>query len=152
MYKIKDIYDTSDVYRKSQVVEGYEEKFDGIVIKTYEGETFRFIIDNETQCCENFGYLEVNEFDKPLEFFKDAKILKIELTDSINEKTYKVLEDRDFSKEYVNEELRAEFVNVYTSKGLLQITVYNDYESSYGHYVIFDFLENNNKITEKSYL
>ena len=24
MYKIKDIYDTSDVYRKSQVVEGYE--------------------------------------------------------------------------------------------------------------------------------
>lgn len=76
MYKIKDIYDTSDVYRKSQVVEGYEEKFDGIIIETYEGETFRFIIENETQCCENWGYFEINEFDKPLEFYKDAKILK----------------------------------------------------------------------------
>ena len=49
MYKIKDIYDTSDVYRKSQVVEEYEEKFDGIIIETYEGETFRFIIEKETQ-------------------------------------------------------------------------------------------------------
>lgn len=152
MYKIKDIYDTSDVYRKSQVVEGYEEKFDGIIIETYEGETFRFIIENETQCCENRGYFEINEFDKPLEFYKDAKILKIELSDSIDGKTYKVLEDRDFSKEYVDKELRAEFINIYTTKGLLQITIYNEHNGYYGHYVFFDILENNKKITERSYL
>lgn len=58
MYKIKDIYDTSEFYRKSQRVEGYEEKFDGIIIETYEGETFRFIIENETQCCESWVILK----------------------------------------------------------------------------------------------
>ena len=30
----------------------------------------------------------------------------------------------DYSKNYVKEEIPAEFINVYTTKGLLQITIY----------------------------
>ena len=43
----------------------------------------------------------------------------------------------DYSKNYVKEEIPAEFINIYTTKGLLQITIYNEHNGYYGHYVFF---------------
>jgi hypothetical protein len=89
------------------------------------------IIDNQSQCCENYGVI-VSE-DSPSEYIgseflginvieKDLNKVQIDIEESINSK-------------YHNELGGVLFVNVNTSLGDLQFTIYNSHNGYYGHAV-----------------
>lgn len=88
-------------------------------------QTIFFAISNNQQCCENWGYLMSND---NLDDFIDANLISIGLVD---EELKTALLDDEFSTE-----ASCMFVNVETSKGLLQFVAYNDHNGYYGHHAV----------------
>jgi len=86
----------------------------------------RLFIDNEGQCCENWGYFWCN--DDPQEFV-GAEVTDVCLVDGALEKTL-----LEFHCEHHNsEETALMFVNIETDKGTLQFVAYNEHNGYYGH-------------------
>jgi len=99
-------------------------RYDGYLIKTDKQE-IQILIDNHSQCCEEFGYFS-SEDD-----FSD--FLGAELFDIIEvDKEYKT---KRLDLSYYNNS-SVVFVNFETSAGTLQFTVYNAHNGYYGHEVI----------------
>jgi hypothetical protein len=107
---------------------------DGYFITT-DKQVIKLMIENGWSCCENWGYF-MSEDD--LDRFVNADLYDITLTDtSLNTKT--IEEMFPYGLETPGSIM---FVNLDTSEGLLQFTVYNDHNGYYGHsaYVISEQL------------
>lgn len=123
--------------------DGYE----GIYIKTNVAE-LKFEIDSEQSCCENFGYFSYNEFDKPLEHFIGAEIYEVSVSN--NEKENKKVFDATKDVEHCIYDIDAAvFINIKTSKGKLQIVIYNEHNGYYGHSIRYSCMDTTGKINEK---
>lgn len=94
--------------------------YDGFKITTRKGDIY-FLINNGSQCCENWGYMST---DDNLDQYIGSDLLKIELT-GIN------LTTKDFF-EYIEDD-EIQFVTVTTSAGVFQLAVYNAHNGYYGH-------------------
>lgn len=106
----------------------------GFEIVTYE-RTIRLVIDDESSCCESWGYF-LTEDDTSK--FLGATILSIELTDTNRSNrvfgSYVRPEDREESKTYESlDEGDVMFVDIKTDRGTLQFVAYNAHNGYYGH-------------------
>lgn len=100
----------------------YVQTFEGFVIKT-DKQTIKIGVSNSQDCCERFGHLMTNDNSKE---FIGAKLLKVVKVDkALNNKVLPDIESLD--------EGEAMFINLETSKGLLQFVVYNSHNGYYGH-------------------
>jgi len=105
-----------------------DNSFEGFKIIT-DKQTIKLGIDNSQQCCENWGYFMSND---SIDEFIGSELLSIETTDtSLSTKT--VTENMEGLSE---NETNLMFININTSKGLLQFTVYNEDNGYYGHNAI----------------
>jgi hypothetical protein len=87
-------------------------------------QTISIGISNEQQCCENFGCIITND---EIDEFLNSELIEISITDTVlNNKKIKELE-------YLKYEGEAMFINLETSKGLLQFVAYNEHNGYYGH-------------------
>jgi len=105
---------------------------DGDDLDSYEG--FKITTDhqeiligvsNRSSCCESWGHIASNDnFDE----YIGAELLSIVRVDT-------ALNVEEWNKEhgYGLDEGEAMFINVETSKGLIQFTVYNSQNGYYGH-------------------
>lgn len=91
-------------------------------------QTIRLGIDDGQSCCERSGYFWCN--DKP-EDFVGAKLRSISITDkALNEAKMK---ENDLNPNEQYFEGGVMFVNIDTTKGLLQFVAYNCHNGYYGH-------------------
>ena len=117
--KIKTIEDIT-------VKSGNYSEMEGYKITTDKGHELLVLIDNGQSCCEDWGYFSSED---DLENFIGAELLKVNLVNSelrvglVKQKT-----------DYVEED-SCMFVNVETSIGTLQLTVYNEHNGYYSHSV-----------------
>jgi len=96
--------------------------YEGFQIIT-DQQTIKIGISNSQTCCENWGYLITNDDTGD---FIGSELLNIVMVDS-------ALNDKKIEEfEYLNGG-GAMFVNLETSKGLLQIVAYNCHNGYYGH-------------------
>lgn len=119
--------DTEDWYRG----DGYHITTDKQVIK--------LLINNGQSCCENWGYFMSEDDTKS---FIGADLLELTITDTVLN-THSVpegLKDDDGVIRMYDGGIM--FVNISTSKGLLQFVAYNEHNGYYGHtaYVISEQL------------
>ncbi|WP_163051659.1 DUF7448 domain-containing protein [Bacillus cereus] len=95
--------------------------YDGFNIVT-DKQTIKLGISNEQNCCENWGYF-LSE-DNPVDFL-GSELLRIEVTDtSLNKSNL---------PEYGLDEGDVMFIDLVTSKGVLQFAAYNEHNGYYGH-------------------
>lgn len=95
-------------------------RFDGYVITLEDDSLVQMGIRNHQNCCEDWGYL-ISEDD--LSEFIGAEFLSVEVTDT-------KLAHVEMRNIY---EGSCMFVNINTSKGLLQFVAYNEHNGYYGH-------------------
>lgn len=93
---------------------------DGFYVITNK-QTVSIKITNNQQCCESWGYFVTN--DNP-EYYIGAELYDIKIVDEILNKE-KLVNIYDGS---------ICFVDFETSKGILQITLYNEHNGYYSHY------------------
>ena len=103
---------------------GYVTHYDGFTITTDEGQVL-IGIDGSQQCCENAGYTSTLD---NVEDFIGADIIKIDIVDI-------EYNPKELPKNYCVD-ANTVFVNVHTSKGLFQVTAYNDHNGYYSHHVL----------------
>lgn len=106
--------------------------FEGYEIIT-DSHTFKVLIENRQQCCENWGYFSSN--DEPFERFIGKKLMDVRLTDTaLNTKTLDEL-GLCFDSRLV--ECDIQFVDFVFSDGdVLQLAVYNEHNGYYGHDIL----------------
>lgn len=97
---------------------------DGYCIITNNNLYF-ILINNFQQCCENYGIITSND---DLTYYEGSEFKSIETI------------DEPFDKN--NYERNAMFVNIETSKGLLQFNIYNTHNGYYGHNVEIKDIDN----------
>ena len=97
----------------------YSCTYDGFTIKTNKQEIL-LLIDNDQQCCENWGYFISND---NVSDFIGQELTSIEIVDTC-------LNTEECPKIYEGDIM---FVNINTNKDTLQFTVYNDHNGYYGH-------------------
>ena len=100
---------------------------DGWIVTTDQQE-IKIGIDNGQSCCEDWGYFSSED---NLEDYVGANLLSINLVDS----ALNVSKLEDLA--YVDKE-SCVFVNIETSVGTFQLTVYNEHNGYYSHRVIVD--------------
>jgi len=100
--------------------------YDGYKVTT-EKQTIWVLIDNNQNCCEDWGYLHSEKDVGGLIRFSGADLLSVKIVDE----EYNV-SDIDLGGLECG---RAVFVNFETSKGLLQLVAYNSHNGYYGHEV-----------------
>lgn len=95
--------------------------YDGYFIIT-DQQTIKLGIDNGQNCCENWGYfMSQDNFDE----FIGAEVLSVEIADeALNVEKMKEIDLYEGA---------CMFVNINTSKGLLQFTAYNEHNGYYSH-------------------
>lgn len=87
--------------------------------------TIGLLVEAGTKCCEDWGYIVSD--DMP-ERFIGAELTEVYITDEAL-KNVKIPEDEG------NHSYTAIFINLQTTKGLLQFAVYNGHNGYYGHLV-----------------
>lgn len=102
-------------------------KWDGYRIVTNEQEIF-FVIRNNSNCCEEWGYLSTPD---DLSEFVGAQLIDI---DQIDE-NYNLIEKLVNAEISGSEEVNTTFINIRTNRGLLQLVAYNAHNGYYGHRV-----------------
>ena len=103
--------------------------FDGFEVILDNGSKVLVGIDNQVDCCENWGYVQsVDTFDD----FIGAEVLSVDVVDeALNVKTVvRIYEGGTM------------FVNINTSKGLFQLAVYNEHNGYYSHEAIVVVADN----------
>ncbi len=98
---------------------------EGFVIVTNKQE-IEILIDSYQACCEKWGYI-TSEDD--FEDYIGSELLEISLADDALQSTILKLAADGVSSEYTD----CMFINVNTSKGLLQFTLYNSHNGYYFH-------------------
>ena|SRR5260221_3933439 len=100
---------------------------DGYKVVT-DQHTYLVLIDNETSCCESWGYLSS---DDDLKHYVGAQLREVRLTD-----TALNTERVEASGYYDGDEGGIQFVDFVTDRGVLQLAVYNAHNGYYGHGII----------------
>ena len=95
--------------------------YDGYIVKT-EKQEIKLGIYNSQCCCEQWGYFMSND---DFSNFIGSNLISVEITDTC-------LNNSVLEKEEINEG-ECMFVNINTSKGLLQFVAYNSHNGYYGH-------------------
>lgn len=98
---------------------------EGFIIVTDQQE-IKFLIDSGQSCCEQWGYITSEDDFKE---YIESELLGITLTDDALQSTTLKLTADGLSEEYTS----CMFINVNTSKGLLQFTLYNSHNGYYSH-------------------
>lgn len=126
------IFNIEEVY--GHKVEGEYSSFDGYKINLDNGKEIFLGIGNEQSCCENWGYYITHDDSDNLDSFQGAEILNYDdLKKSLNYgHKYK-----DGLDEWECDGGGTMYVNIETTKGQLQLTVYNSHNGYYGHSVVF---------------
>lgn len=106
--------------------EKYCQSYDGYIVET-DKQKILVGIDDESQCCESWGYVSSIGDD---EDFIGAKLIKVEVVDSALDK---VKVELDKESAYDGE---AMFVNFETDRGTFQLAVYNAHNGYYSHGVL----------------
>lgn len=86
------------------------------------------LIDDGTQCCEEWGYFWTND---DVEEFVGATLLDIKVVDE--DLNHVILEREGINTKDFEYEGSTMFVNLETSKGTLQFVAYNIHNGYYGH-------------------
>jgi len=86
---------------------------------------YQVLISNYRACCENFGYI-ASEDD--LSVYLGAVLLDVKLTDTARSTT--MLNSEELGD---LDEVRIQFVDFVTDKGVFQLAVYNGHNGYYGH-------------------
>lgn len=86
-------------------------------------QTIEIKIDNSHQCCETWGFFSTND---NISDFIGADLYDVYLTDG----QYTKVLDEDGDELYGAETM---FITLNTSRGPLQLAVYNDHNGYYGH-------------------
>lgn len=111
--------------------------YDGFVINT-DKQVIKLGIEFEQNCCEKWGYFMSED---NLEEFIGAYLISVKVTDT-------ALKTWDVLKEIVdNYEGHVMFVNLETSKGLLQFVAYNEHNGYYGHEACIVSKQVNRRVT-----
>jgi hypothetical protein len=113
------------MYEKITKIEEVADKMTGYKITT-SAQEISILIANYQSCCEDYGYM-VSEDD--LESFIGADLYSIKTVDSaltVNELSL---------KKYSIDQGYCVFVNLETSKGTIQFTLYNSHNGYYSHAV-----------------
>ena len=112
------------------------EQYCGIELKT-QNHVICAYIDPERQCCERYG--SILSQDNVAEFV-GSELKKVYLTNTADKIEYvdHIRSLKSSSAEYYN----IQFINFETSKGLLQLTVYNCDNGYYGHDIVIKIDEN----------
>lgn len=95
---------------------------------TTNKQVIKLLIDDDQQCCENFGYfMSEDDFsDFAGAELLDIKVTGTELKEGLLEKHDLDINDRWFEGGVM-------FVDLVTSKGTLQFVAYNEHNGYYGH-------------------
>lgn len=105
----------------------------GYKIKTSQ-QTFSVLIDNGQNCCEVWGFLDTQD---NIQDFIGAELISINAIDScynLHPKYYPMIDDlTPYKDSSMSEDTYYCFVDINTSKGKLQFTVYNSHNGYYGH-------------------
>ena len=131
---VKNDYAKNDYAEKFEYTEFFSNvgNSQGYSITTNK-QIITFAIDNNTQCCENYGYFATND---SISEFIGAELLDVTLTNTAlcTEKFEEIL--KKFHVDVNDEERTTEtmFVNFETSKGILQFVAYNNHNGFYGHH------------------
>lgn len=113
----------------------YKPYYDGLMITTDE-QVIKIGINNQGQCCEHFGTITSHD---DLNDFIGANLIDIQIVDdTLNSTVF------DQSLEYA----QVMFVNINTTKGTLQLVMYNDHNGYYSHDVVIE----STQLRHKSYL
>lgn len=116
---IKNIKEVSDVYFDNEW-----DTYDGYCIETDSRQLY-FVINNGQDCCENWGYLSSED---DFGSFIGSELKNVYVTDSeLGIIVSNMKEDLDAGS--------AMFINVETTRGLLQFAAYNEHNGYYGHEV-----------------
>lgn len=105
----------------------FKENMVGFKITTNKQEIL-VLIDDGQSCCESWGFLSTN--DDTSEFI-GAKLLSIRTTDKALQSVD--IDSRGEMTKFGVSIDSAIFVNFETSKGTLQLVVYNEHNGYYGH-------------------
>lgn len=110
----------------------------GFVVTTDE-QVIKLLIDNYQQCCESWGYF-MSEDDT--QSFVGSTLRGISVTTTAL-KTYEFGDDGPHTPYRWADEDQVMFVNLETSRGLLQFVAYNYHSGYYGHaaYLISEQLQ-----------
>lgn len=116
---IKNITEVSDVYFDNKW-----NTYDGYCIET-DSRKLYFVINNGQCCCENWGYLSSED---DFGSFIGSELKNVYVTDTkLGTIVSNMKEDLDAGS--------AMFINVETTRGLLQFVAYNEHNGYYGHKV-----------------
>lgn len=89
------------------------------------------LIDGQQSCCEDWGYIHSEE---NLTDYVGAKLIELRLTDTaLNSR---IIERHGHGGEYGFDDGGIQFVDLTTSKGKLQLAVYNAHNGYYGHGIV----------------
>lgn len=102
---------------------------DGYRVRTTMHE-FLVLIDNQQSCCESWGHVHSAD---DLQDYIGAKLTEVRLTDTALNST--ILE-RTGCDEYGFDSGGIQFVDFVTSRGKLQLAVYNSHNGYYGHGIV----------------
>lgn len=95
---------------------------------TTNKQVIKLLIDDDQQCCENFGYfMSEDDFSD----FVGAELLDIKVTDTELKEGLLEKHDLDINDRWF--EGGVMFVDLITSKGTLQFVAYNEHNGYYGH-------------------
>lgn len=106
--------------------------FVGVRIVLEDNSEIRFGIANYPQCCEDFGFIEASEFDD-YDKFIGAKVLEVACIRD-PKAHFKEIVDLEKDKGFMC--LDTEFINIKTTKGVMNFAVYNYHNGYYGHDVV----------------
>jgi hypothetical protein len=91
-------------------------------------QTIKLLIDDYQYCCENHGYfMSEDDFTE----FIGAELIDIALTDTALKETK--LKDRGLEQNSTWIDIDLMFVDLKTTKGVLQFVAYNKHNGYYGH-------------------
>ena len=120
--EIKEIHD-----EKRTNIDQKEHTYDGYEIVT-DSQSIKLLIENEQNCCEGWGYL-ISEDN--LDEFIGEHIYRISQTDTKLSTINLDMPIEDYDRSMI-----CIFINIETSKGILQFVAYNEHNGYYGHNVI----------------
>tara|TARA_R110002050_G_scaffold1019_4_gene6954 strand:+ start:91 stop:495 length:405 start_codon:yes stop_codon:yes gene_type:complete len=119
MERILEIKEIEDDTISGFVITTNTQDINGFVITT-DTQDIKLYIDNDQQCCENWGYLMSQDDFKE---FIGAEVLDIKVVNT-------ALSTVEVPEMYEGDMM---FINIETSEGTLQFTAYNEHNGYYSH-------------------
>ena len=107
-----------------------KDKYCGYEVTTTH-EIISVLIDNNSRCCEYYGYMSTND---DITEFVGATLFNIELTDTALNTTKIAEMTEGFHYDIDVEQIQ--FVNFVTNRGIMQLVVYNYHNGYYGHEIL----------------